>query len=181
MKIYSRGLANAFATTLIALASLCLAVHPAHAQISLAYTGVVVSLPGTTDVRFSGTVHNLGATSVDLDNVFFNLLSGPPAADLTSAISFSQYYAPTTLTAGQTYTGDIFSVDIDSAAPLGAYTGNLSLSYGGSSAGQDASINLSKAATVPESDSLPLIGLGIVGASAYLRFRRNRRDAAIVA
>ena len=76
---------------------------------------IIVVEPGTpsgqagADLQFIGRVDQQRArTSVDLDNVYFNLFSGPASADLTSAIFFSDFQAPLTFAPNQTYTGPLF-------------------------------------------------------------------------
>ena len=155
---------------LLALAILFALAWPptaAQAQISLSISPATVTvMPGGTVVFVFGTLTNSGATSVDLDNAFFNPLSGPAGADLTSAMSFSGYSAPFTLTAGQVYSGTLFTLDTQSNAPLGDYLSNFEVSYGGQSANQNFTVTLKSASAVPEPSPLVtffVAGTGLLG------------------
>jgi hypothetical protein len=134
----------------------------AHAQISLSISpATVTAMPGATGVSVFGTLTNSGTASVDLDDAYYNLLTGPAGADLTSAISFSDYSAPFTLTAGQSYSGALFTFDTQPDAPVGDYTGNFAVSYGGQATDQtnpNFTVTLQSAA-VPEASTTVSLGL----------------------
>lgn len=149
----------------------------AQAQVAMTIAGTPINaLPGSTGVSVFGSLTNSGTASVDLDNAYFNLISGPSGADLTSALSFSDYSAPFTLSAGQVYSGALFTVDTAAAAPLGSYLGNFSLSYGGQTVGQDVTFNLGNSAAVPEAGTGWLMALGLIFISWNLWRRRQEEQ-----
>lgn len=158
-------------------AVLFLAWLPARAQAQFSFTlspATLSALPGATGVTFSGTLTNSGATALTFNqNPSFNLLTGPPGADLSAfPIYFDNFFGPSSLAPGQTV-GSIFSVDIDPSAVLGKYTGNISFSYGGRTAGQNLAMNVGPAA-VPEAGTLPLLALGVGYIGCTLRAARRR-------
>lgn len=159
-------------------AILCLACLPACAQAQFSFVidpAVQSAAPGTNTLTFSGTLSNTGQTALTSDkNPAFNLLTGPAGVDLTTfPVYLDNFFAPATLNTGQTQS-QIFSVNIDPAAGLGQYTGNISFGYGGHVASQDnITVNVAPAA-VPEAGTLPLLALGC--AFLGLKLRRKRPD-----
>ena len=139
----------------------------------------VLGLPGQAGLSVFGSVSNSGSTSVDIDNAYFTLFSGPDGTDLTSAFTFSGYEAPLTLDAKQVYTGALFTLDADPSALLGTYNGNFSVSYSGDAVGQDTvgeNVTFSLGATtpVPEASSLPLLALGCAWIGGMLWLRKKQ-------
>ena len=150
----------------------------AQAQFSFTFPSATQSaLPGTIGLTFSGTLTNSGATALAFgQNPSFNLLTGPAGVDLsTFPVYFDDFYGPSSLAPGQTVSR-IFSVDIDPSAILGSYTGNISFSYGGHTAGQDLTVNVVPT-SVPEAGTLPLLALGM-SYIGYVLFAAQRRAAA---
>ena len=163
---------------LAALLTLFWLPQAAHAQISLSLSPTpITALPGDVGVSVFGSLTNSGTASVDLNNAFFNLLSGPGGSDLTSAIFLSNYSAPLTLSAGQVYSGELFTVDIDQNAPLGVYGGNFSVAYGDQTVGKDVSFDLVSSTPVPEASTLSLLGLGLAVIGVTLVRRRRELSA----
>ena len=159
-------------------AILTLGSLPAKAQFSFTLPSATQFVqPGTIGLTFSGTLTNYGATALAFgQDPYFNLLTGPVGVDLsTFPIYFDDFYGPNSLAPGQTVSR-IFSVDIDPSAALGKYTGNISFSYGGHTAGQDLTVNVVPA-SVPEAGTLPLLALG-VSYIGYVLFASRRRAAA---
>ena len=164
--------------TLLA-AVLTLAWLPARAQAQFSFVlnpATLSALPGTVGLTFSGTLTDPGTAALAFgQDPSFNLLTGPTGVNLaTFPIVLDDFFGPNSLTPGQT-TGSIFSVDIDPAAALGKYTGNISFSYGGHSAGRDFTLNVGPP-QVPEAGTLPLLALGM-GYIGYALFAARRRAA----
>ena len=153
---------------------------PARAQAQFSFTltpATLSALPGTTGLTFSGTLTNSGTTALAFgQNPSFNLFTGPAGVDLsTFPIYFGDFFGPNSLAPGQTM-GSIFSLDIDPSAGLGKYTGNISFSYGGRTAGQDLTVNVGPP-SVPEAGTLPILALGVGYIVYVLAAPRRRRIA----
>lgn len=175
--------------TLIALAALAILAwlpSPARAQFSLTLAPApVTGLPGDTGLKVFGSLANLANAPVDFVTEDFSLISGPSGADLTTAISFSadnlvNFPIPLTLAANQLYPGPtgadfapLLFLDADAAAPLGTYSGNFTVTYGGQTVGQDFTINLGSTQAVPEAGTLPILVLGV----GYIFYAARRRAA----
>lgn len=175
--------------TLAAFALLAWLPAPARAQFTLSLApSAVTGLPGSTDLIVYGSLANLANTPADFVTDSFNLLSGPSSADLTTALVFSDDnllnpQTPLTLGAKQVFPGPagttfapLLFLNADAAAPLGLYTGNFSITYGGRTVGRDFTINLAPP-SVPEAGTLPILALG-VGYIGYILLAARRRKAA---
>jgi len=175
-------------TAAAALTVLAFLPAPARAQFTLTLsTSAVTGLPGNTDLQVLGSLTNLANTPADFVTESFNLLSGPSKADLTTALVFSDDnltnpQIPLTLGAKQVFpgpTGATFApllfLNADPTAPLGLYTGNFSITYGGQTVGRDFTINLAPP-SVPEAGTLPILALG-VGYIGYILLAVRRRKA----
>lgn len=173
--------------TTLALLALVLAIAwlPARAQAQQPAFSFVLSpatlsaLPGTVGLTFSGTLTNPGPNTIAFSgNDSFTLSKGPAGADLSLfPISEDTFFGPNSLAAGSTVSR-IFSLDIDSAAPLGTYTGNISFGYGGHIVGRTVTVNVGTPSPVPEASTLPLLTLG-VGYLGYVLFIARRRRATV--
>ena len=177
---------NKTRTTLALLALvLALAWLPGRAQAQQAAFSFVLSpatlsaLPGTVGLTFSGTLTNPGPNAIAFNgNDSFALLTGPAGANLALfPITEDSFLGPNSLAAGSTV-GHIFSLDIDSTAPLGIYTGNISFGYGGHVVGRTVTVNVGTPSPVPEASTLPLLTLG-TGYLGYVLFTARRRRATV--
>lgn len=167
-----------FYRSILLLASLgtCLWL-PCRAQAQFSFTlspSTLSAAPGTNNLTFSGTLTNVGSSALANDeDPAFNLLTGPLGEDLnTFPIYLDNFYAPASIAPGQTVS-QIFSVNIDSSAMQGQYTGNISFSFGGKLAGQDVTVNAVPAA-IPEGSTLLLLALGITYLGFVFWHRRVR-------
>jgi hypothetical protein len=162
-------------TLLLAVLALAWPATRASAQFTFAVNPSALTIaPGTTEVTYSGTLSNTGASALLLNDAAYNLTSGPATADLTSAVVPFSYDGPETLVGSQTYTGPIYTLNVDPNAPLGLYTGNITVTYGAQTLGRDVTLTLGT--PVPEAGTLPLLALGV----GYIGFvvRRRKQQAA---
>ena len=176
MKINRSARLLAVLTAVLALAWL-----PSRAQAQFQFTLTSDTASGTPggSVTYFGTLTNGGASALTLSSAFYNAATGPFGADLTSAVSFADpsfYDAPFTLAPSQVYTGPLFTLSVDSGAPLGLYTGNFSIAYSGLNAGpavgRDINTNVGPTA-VPEAGTGVGLAFGLIVLAAVL-LRRPR-------
>jgi hypothetical protein len=157
---------------LVAL-SVCAAPVPARAQLTFVLSPTLRSgAPGGT-VTYTGSVTNNTGSAVQITG--FNsrwLQSGTPAAiDQQSLFN----YLNTSLAVGQTYSGNIFDVKIDTGAPLGGqYDGEISLEYNGGEGFSDLRLFSLDVTVIPEPGTATLLGLPLT--LGLLRTARRRRS-----
>lgn len=165
------------------LLAACMSFTLAHAN-TLTFTlnnANQTATPGDT-VTFQATVAANAGNTADL---YLNGLSGN--SDSTLAVDETDFLNnfPFTLSAGDTLTGDIFTVTLPLGAVSGAiYTGSVSLQGGADGSAQDIlgsadfSVNVLavSGAQVPEPCSIFLLGTGLAGLAAS-RYRRTSATA----
>ncbi len=168
---------------LLLFAALALFWLPGRADAQFSFTLSTASVsgaPGDAGLTFYGTLTNSGSDTLPLDQLpQFNLLFGPAGADLTAfPVTLDSFFVPDSLAPGTTAALPLFSVAIDSAAPLGQYQGNLSFGYGGQVFGSDSVIvNAVAPQAVPEMGSAAPLALGLVCLALLLRRRASPRSA----
>lgn len=130
--------------------------------------------PGST-VSFSAMLENTGSNTLYLNGDSFNL----PGAGLT--LDDSKFYNnfPATLTAGQSWTAQIFDVTIDPTTTLADYPGSFAILGGADAVAQGQLANQNfivrvETAPVPEASTLLSLG-GLLVVAGVCAARQRRR------
>lgn len=166
---------------LISVVGLLLLPGQSRASVTIfVTTPTVAALPGDGNYIFSGTIISTDSSTDPLNSAFFNLDSGPSGADLSTAAEFSNFYAPFSLDPDQTYSGDLFSLSIDPAAPDGTYDADFDFVYGTSDSDPNFTFQVGPPAAVPEPSPISAFAFGFaaVGTLVLYRFRKNAARSA---
>ena len=125
--------------------------------------------PGAA-LTFNATLTNSGADAVFLNGDASSLFSS--ALTLDDTLFFAN--APLSLASGESWTGDIFTVSIDSSASPGPHLGSFSAVGGADGAAQDTlATQYFEVDAVPEPACLQLGALLALGGLAVWRVRRR--------
>jgi hypothetical protein len=175
---------RSFLVPLIAVLLLLFAGSHAEAQSDLLFTLDSVIQGGTpgSEVYFTGTLTNTGANPLYLNGIQFNFNS-LAAPYLTGDPNVFFNNAPVSLaatgTAGDSYAGPIFGVNLDPTTPSDTYTGSVTLTGGADGNATDIlatqNFGVVVSAAAPESSSLLSAGVTL-GAGALLLYRRKRNQ-----
>jgi len=171
-----------FLITVVALATFAVA-SPVDAQVLTItnLTQLPLPVPADGEAIYSGTLTDIGNTAISLDSLTFNFPT-PGNGFLTgdSSLFDDLAFPAASLDAGQSYTGDLFGVLSASNTPQGVYSGSISISDSGATyrTTQPFTVNVSSSssAPVPESSTIVLLSIGIIGLiglSCKSRFRRR--------
>lgn len=159
--------------TLFVLLSLALLVSggkAANAQVSFLIQPVnLAGKPGDL-LSFTGILTNLGTDEVFLNSDLFSL--NGVGLTLDDSPFFTNF--PLSLTGGQTFSGEIFTVELDPTVGPGIYNGSFTIQGGptDSSFNNLGTQNFNIVVGAPEPASgLLLLFSGAMGATAYLRRR----------
>jgi len=142
----------------------------AHAQ-SLAFTLSTTTLSGTpgSTVTFQGVLSNTGSSTLFLNGIDIGTTDpNLPSIDFDPNVPFS-------LAAGDSYTGNIFGVVVSPSATAGVLN-NTAIIQGGADSnatGMLGSQAFHVAVVVPETGTLALTLVGLVGGGIVLRRRRS--------
>jgi hypothetical protein len=163
---------------LLSVALLLSGGKAANAQLSFLIQPTTQSgYPGDL-LNYSGTVTNTGASEVFLNSSIFNLNGVGLALD--DSPFFTNF--PFSLTGGQTFTGELFTVQIGPTVVPGLYSGTFTIQGGPTDtdfnnlATQNFSVGVG-AAPEPASGLLLLLS-GVIGTAARLRQRRVKATIA---
>lgn len=176
--------------TFTAFAFVALLAAPGFAQQPSSNVNLVFSGPSSltgaqgTEAFFNGTLTNNSTTdSISLDGISFSFNSEP---FFTGDDNIFYNSVPDALAPGQTYTGNIFGINIDATTPVGIYSDNnanitnteASITFVNSLA-SPFQINVTPA-PVPEPASFTVLGIGVLAvAGLVVRRRRACRASAI--
>ena len=121
-------------------------------------------------VAFDATVTNETSQTVYLNSDSFNV-------DSPLTVDDSPYFSnfPLSLEAGDSFTGELFAVDIPTGTPVGLYSGSFEITDGSGTAASDilgtANFNVD---VTPEPPGLVLLATGLMGSLAVFEVRRRR-------
>jgi hypothetical protein len=154
------------ASLLLLVLLLLLPALAAHAQLSFTLAKPnQVGRPGDT-LSFEGTLFNSGANPLFLNGDTFNL--GGTGLTLDDSPFFMN--GPASLNAGQSFSGQLFTVSLDAAAPAQSALGSFTI-QGGATAGDLtdlASVPFRVTVSAPEPASGALL-LGLLPAALFVR------------
>jgi PEP-CTERM motif len=157
--------------SLLALAALLLSVPAFADSITITLANPVQSSFAPNTVSFTATVDapNTNSADIYLNGDSFNV-DAPLTVDDSGFFSFPLFLSP-----GGSYTGVLFTVDVPSATPLGAYFGYFQILGGSDSSELNAISNVAdfevdvRAAGVPEPGTMLLLGSGSLALFGALR------------
>lgn len=168
-----------FLVTLIACSASAIQC-PVEAQVLTItnLTQLPLPVPAGSEAIFSGTLTDMSSAAITLDSLTFNFPSpGNGFLSGDSSIFDDFAFAAASLNVGQSYTGNLFGVLSNSNTPQGVYSGSISISDSGATyrATQPFTVNVSSASTtpVPESSTLILLSIGLIGLVCNIRFSRR--------
>jgi len=163
---------------LFALAITGAFVCAARADTILTLTPSSLDTVASGTVELDGTLTNTGTTDLYLngDVVILNY------ANLTVDDSVFYLDAPLFLSAGDSYTGALFDVTANAAAPSGSYSGTYTIQGGADSDTFDdlatADFTVDVGTTVPEPKSFVLLATGLSMIAVVLqRLRQTRQNS----
>ena len=157
--------------SLLALAALLLSVPAFADSITITLANPVQSSFAPNTVSFTATVDapNTNSADIYLNGDSFNV-DAPLTVDDSGFFSFPLFLSP-----GGSYTGVLFTVDVPSATPLGAYFGYFQILGGSDGSELNAISNVAdfevdvRAAGVPEPGTMLLLGSGGLALFGTLR------------
>lgn len=159
-----------FAASALAALALATVTTPAHAQMSLVITPTTLAgLPGATLI-YQATLSNLGTGEVFLNADTFNLSGANLSLD--DSPFFENF--PLSMLGGETFTGNLFTVNIGAANP-GLYNGTFTILGGPTDTANNPLATGNFGVQVNASAPEPTSGFLILGAVLPVAALWNRR------
>jgi hypothetical protein len=163
---------------ILALAVLFLLLGVGQSQAQLLFSlspNTQTGNPGT-EVFFSGTLTNNGASNLFLNNLSFSFIGPNTGLYLSGDTNVFFSNVPGILTPSQTYTGQIFGINIDPTTPFGTYTGTVKV-LGGTDRTTLATIGSStfRVTVSPAPTGLLTVGLTTACGLCFGWYNRRKR------
>ncbi len=161
--------------TSLAMSFALVAATAAHADtITLSLSTPTTSFAGGTEtLTYGGTIT---ASSLNAGNVYLNGDSLNVQSPLTADDTDFYLNVPQYLSAGDVFTGYLFTATVPYGTPLGSYLGSFVLLGGSAGDSSDTLVTANfQVSATPEPSSFLLLGTGLLGVAGNLRKNASRR------